>query len=245
MRPRGRPAPPPKAARTALFAVTTGLPARRADSINSCAGCSPPISSTTMSTSGRTAKHGAVGLEERGRNGRRPGAVDVGHGDADQFETDPRAGRDVVLACHQELRQRAPHIPAAQEGDPHRGRGLRIGCRRGHSFKATGCLHRPKDDRDSRVQTDHVLETSPSARPRARAAVGHENDGGPGHLVVVRGHGIAVGAGDRGGRRCPPRAAPSGTNALGTTRSPLSQCFPTSLTGSGRGAPTARGKNAS
>ena len=38
-----------------MLAVTTGLPARKAASMNSWAGCRPPMSSTTTSTSSRTA----------------------------------------------------------------------------------------------------------------------------------------------------------------------------------------------
>ncbi len=65
---------------TALFAVTTGLPAAMARRIRERAGSSPPITSTTISTAGSSTTAAGSVHESLGRQVHRPGAPQIPHG---------------------------------------------------------------------------------------------------------------------------------------------------------------------
>ncbi len=68
---------------------------------------------------------GGIRADQPGVDGVRPGLLRVGHGDADELQPDARAGRDVVDASEEYLGQGATDVPAAEQGDPDRRRGMR------------------------------------------------------------------------------------------------------------------------
>ena len=119
----------PATASSALLAVTTGLPLRSAASTSSCAGWSPPMTSTTTSTSARATRAAASVADEFGRDGPGPWVVGMGHRDADELQADAGAGGDVLRAGEEDLGQRPSDVAAAEQGDAH-GRRL-MGVRQG------------------------------------------------------------------------------------------------------------------
>ena len=105
----------PATASSALFAVTTGLPLRRAVSTRSPGRMQPAddLDDDVDVVAGHQC--GGVGADETGRDGHGPGPVRVGHSDADELEADARTGGDVLGTGEQDLGQRAPDIAAAEQ----------------------------------------------------------------------------------------------------------------------------------
>ena len=85
------------------------------------------MSSTTTSTSSRADQGGGVRADQPGVHGGGPGLLRMGHGDADELEPDARTGGDVVGAREEYLGQRAADVAAAEQCDPDRGSGVRMG----------------------------------------------------------------------------------------------------------------------
>ena len=109
----------PATASSALLAVTTGLPLRRAASISSWAGWRPTDDLDDDIDVGARHQCGGIGPQEARRDGDGPGPLRVGHGDPHQLQADARAGGDVLGAGEEDLGQCRPDIAAAEQPDAH------------------------------------------------------------------------------------------------------------------------------
>ena len=125
----------PTLASSSLFAVTTGLPLRRAVPISSRAGSMPPMTSTTTSIAGSatTAKASWVSTPS--------GEVDrallghAAHRDPADLEIEPGTCGDVGAPGPDEVDERGADVAAPEDADPHPFHGrsmLRIGPAPGH-----------------------------------------------------------------------------------------------------------------
>ena len=109
----------PSFARRSLFAVTTLFPAPSAARMSAFAGSSPPISSTTTSTSGAVATESRSAdqrdLAELGVARARPTARRHGR----EAHVDAAAGREIRRARGEQARERAPDVPVAEKPHAH------------------------------------------------------------------------------------------------------------------------------
>ena len=149
--------------------------------------------------------------DQRGRYAG-PRSRRVAHGDPDQLEAHARASSDGIGVAEQERDEGAADVAAPEHGHAH-GRLSPVMAGSGYDPAVVRPRHQltlpPTGIRASHtacvapataspVETDQVVVgLAPDDHPGV--TVGDEHHGGPGHLVVVRGHRVAVGAGDRGG----------------------------------------------
>ena len=141
------------------------------------AGSMPPITSTTTSMSGSLTIDSASVVRMPGASSTGRSLAGAAHRDPRHLEPQARARGDGVALLVDELDERAAHVAAPEQADLDRG--------------AVHTIHRTYS-----VQADKVVKRlAPDDDPRL--AVAHEHHRRPRHLVVVRRHRVAVGAGDR------------------------------------------------
>ena len=107
----------PSSASSALFAVTTDLPALSASSSSVRAGSMPPITSTTTSTSSRVTRPDASVVSSVAEIGV---LVRAAHSDPDQLDGRPGARGELAGLVAQQPHDLAADGAAAQQRDPDR-----------------------------------------------------------------------------------------------------------------------------
>ena len=153
----------------------------------------PPMSSTTTSTSGSSTTDVRVVRSGDRRRAERPRAcAEVAHGDPGDLELDARCGARSPSASRVDDARRSAPPTLPQPSRPTRTASVRTAAR--SSSCVTGTRYKASTQGSSRAGRRRSL----AGRRRARRPSRDEDDGGPRHPVVVRGHREAVGAGDRG-----------------------------------------------
>ena len=176
----------PWVASSSLLAVTTGFPAISASTMRVRAGSIPPMTSTTMSTSGSPTTAPASSVKQRAGSGQVALLGEIAHRDARDLERHAGAGLDHVGVVVDEAHERAAHVATAEDPDP-------------HPLVHGVSLPQPRPGRG-----DEVVERL-AAHDDPGVAVAHEHHRRARHEVVVRRHRVAVRAGDRRGEHVADR----------------------------------------
>src|SRR6266511_3953975 len=185
---RMRGMPPATEASSSLLAVTTGLPAFRASVMRLRAGSIPPITSTTTSMSGSVTTASASCVNRPAGSGTSRSRARFRT--ATRFTSRCTPARCSIRSAFSPIKRTSAEPTFPQPSKPTRTVSSR-----------TESVITPVS-RLERVEAHEILGCfAPDDAPRA--TVSHEHDRGPGHLVVVGRHRVAVCAGDGHGEEVP------------------------------------------
>ena len=201
----------------------------------------PPMSSTTTSTSGSATSPLASPVSSAGGHAR-PAASGVADGDARHLQAHARAGGDGVGVGRAGARPGPRPRCRIRARRPHR-RHVDRGCRvlpstcAGHGLTLPPQARTPATGHGREgVQTSRRTRSSSVSRRTTtrRGPVGDEHHRRAGHLVVIRGHRVAVGAGDRGGQDVADRTGRPGPGRRPRPRRRTRSACPRRVTARGR-----------